>query len=216
MQRRVFGLDQEIASLASGKPLIALAVALLLGLRHPLDPDHLAAVAAMARDSRRRSALVGLWWGIGHASTVLLLGVPVVLWTAALPDGVHEGIEALIGVVIFALGLRLLIRHGRGELHAHPHNPPRSLSEAYAVGVVHGAGGSAAIALLILAAIPAHGVALAGLLVFATSTALAMSAVAAGLGRGLRALPAAPVGGLVCIFGLWYLTAAGAGAPYPF
>ena len=52
----VFGLDQEIASLASTKPLVALAVALLLGLRHPLDPDHLAAVGAMAKDSRRRSA----------------------------------------------------------------------------------------------------------------------------------------------------------------
>jgi hypothetical protein len=103
-------------------------------------------------------------------------------------------------VVIFTLGLRLLIRHGRGELHAHPHKPPRSLREAYAVGVVHGAGGSAAIGLLILAAIPARGVALAGLLVFAISTALAMSAVAAALGRGLRALPA-PVGGLVCALG---------------
>ena len=143
----VFGLDQEIASLASGRPVIALAVALLLGLRHPLDPDHLAAVAAMARDSRRRSALIGLSWGAGHATTVLALGVPVVLWTAAMPKGLHQMIEALVGVMIFALGLRLLVQHRRGELHAHPHRPPRSLREAYAVGVVHGAGGSAAIGL---------------------------------------------------------------------
>jgi len=212
----MFGLDREIASLASGRPLVALAVALLLGLRHPLDPDHLAAVAAMARDSRRRSALIGLSWGAGHATTVVAVGVPVVLWTAALPDNVHEVIEAVIGTVIFGLGLRLLVRHERGELHSHPHRPSRSLREAYAVGVVHGAGGSAAIGLLILAAIPDHGVALAGLLVFAISTAVAMSAVAAGLGRGLRALPARPVGGLVCAFGVWYLAAAAAGAPYPF
>ncbi len=212
----MFGLDQEIASLASGRPLIALAVALLLGLRHPLDPDHLAAVAATARDSRRRSALVGLSWGAGHATTVLALGVPVVLWTAAMPEGIHQTIEALIGVMIFALGLRLLIQHRRGELHAHPHRPPRSLREAYAIGVVHGAGGSAAIGLLILAAIPDHGVALAGLLVFAVSAALAMGAVAAGLGRVLGALPAKPVGGFICAFGVWYLAAAAVGAPYPF
>lgn len=212
----MFGLDQEIASLASTKPLTALAVALLLGLRHPLDPDHLAAVGAMARHSRRRSALVGLSWGAGHASTVLCLGVPVVLWAATLPEGAQRGIEALIGVVIFALGLRLLARHGRGELHPHPHEPPRSLREAYAVGVIHGAGGSAGIGLLIIAAIPDRGVALAGLVVFAISTALAMSAVAAGLGRSLRALPARPVGGFVCAFGLWYVAAAAAGAPYPF
>jgi hypothetical protein len=101
-------------------------------------------------------------------------------------------------VVIFTLGLRLLIRHGRGELHAHPHKPPRSLREAYAVGVVHGAGGGAAIGLLILAAIPARGVALAELLVFAISTARR-----AGRRTRLR-------------LGLWYLAAAAAGAPYPF
>lgn len=212
----MFGLDQKIASLASGRPLVALAVALLLGLRHPLDPDHLAAVAAMARRSRGRSALIGLSWGAGHASTVIALGVPVVLWTAALPEGVRQVIEALIGIVIFALGLRLLIRHGRGELHPHQHRTPRTLREAYAVGVVHGAGGSAGIGLLIIAAIPDHRVALAGLVVFALSTALAMSAVAAGLGRSLRILPARPVGGFVCAFGLWYLAAAAAGAPYPF
>lgn len=118
----MFGLDQEIASLASSKPLVALAlaVALLLGLRHPLDPDHLAAVGAMAKQSRRRSGLIGLGWGAGHATTVIVLGVPVVLWTATMPEGVHQAIEALIGGVIFALGMRLLIRHGRGELHTHP------------------------------------------------------------------------------------------------
>jgi hypothetical protein len=212
----VFGLDQQIASLASGRPLVALAVALLLGLRHPLDPDHLAAVAAMARGSRRRPLLIGLGWGAGHATTVVALGVPVVLWTAAMPESVHQVLEASIGVVILALGVRLMIRHGRGELHAHPHRPPRSWREAYVVGVVHGAGGSAAIGLLLLAAIPDHGVALAGLLVFAASTALAMGAVAAGLGRGLRALPARAVGSSVCAFGAWYLVAAAAGAPYPF
>ncbi len=212
----MFGLDQEIASLASGTPLVALAVALLLGLRHPLDPDHLAAVGAMARDSRRRSALIGLCWGGGHATTVLTLGVPVVLWAAAMPESVHEITEALIGVVIFVLGLRLLVRHRRGKLHDHPHRPPRSLREAYGVGVVHGAGGSAAIGLLILGAIPAHAVALAGLVVFALTTALAMGAVAAGLGRAMRAVPAEPVGCFVCAFGAWYIAAAAVGAPYPF
>jgi high-affinity nickel permease len=212
----VFGLDQEIASLASTKPLVALAVALLLGLRHPLDPDHLAAVGAMAKNSRRRSALVGLSWGAGHATTVVALGVPVVLWAARMPEGVHQAVEAVVGVVIFALGLRLVVRHRRGELHKHPHEAPQRLREAYTLGVIDGAGGSAAIGLLIIAAIPNQGVALAGLLVFSVSTALAMSAVAAGLGRSLRAVPAAPMGGFICTFGLWYLAAAAVGAPYPF
>lgn len=212
----MFGLDQKMAALASGRPLIALAIALLLGLRHPLDPDHLAAVGAMARSSRGRSALIGLAWGAGHATTIILLGIPAVLWTAVLPAGAQRGIEALIGLVILALGLRLLIRHGRGETHAHPHQAPRNLRRAFAVGTVHGAGGSAGVGLLLIAAIPDRGVALAALVVFAVSAALAMSAVAAGLGRSLRALPTRPVGGFVCGFGRWYIAAAAVGAPYPF
>jgi len=209
----MFGLDEKIASLASGK---ALAIALLLGLRHPLDPDHLAAVGAMARDSRGRSALVGLLWGLGHASTVLCLGAPVILWSATLPLGAQRSIEAVIGLVIFALGLRLLVRHSRGQVHPHPHRPPKSLREAYAVGALHGMGGSAGIGLLLIAAIPDPAVALAGLVVFAASAALAMGAVAAGLGRGFAALPTPALGAFVCVFGLWYLGAAAAGAPYPF
>jgi hypothetical protein len=212
----MFGLDQKLAALASGRPLIALAVALLLGLRHPLDPDHLAAVGAISRGSRGRSARIGLAWGAGHATTLILLGVPAVLWTAVLPASAQRGIEALIGLVILVLGLRLLIRHGRGEAHSHPHQTPRSARSAFAVGTVHGAGGSAGVGLLMLAAIPDRGVALAGLMVFAVSAALAMSAVAAGLGRSLRTLPSKPVGGFVCGFGLWYMTAAALGAPYPF
>ncbi|HUA75769.1 MAG TPA: hypothetical protein VL988_13525 [Solirubrobacteraceae bacterium] len=212
----MFGLDEKIASLASGRPLIALAVALLLGLRHPFDPDHLAAIGAMSREGRARSGLIGLCWGAGHATTVVLLGVPVLLWSAVLPSGAQRGVEAFIGVVIFALGLRLLVRHGRGELHSHPHPSPRSLREAYAVGVVHGAGGSAGIGLLILAAIPHAGVALAGLGVFAVSTALAMGAVAAGLGRVVRRVPVGVAGGFACAFGAWYVAAAAVGAPYPF
>jgi cytochrome c biogenesis protein CcdA len=188
----VFGLDEKIASLASGKPLVALAVALLLGLRHPLDPDHLAAVGAMTRASgeRARGALIGFTWGLGHATTIVLLGTPLVLWAAAMPESVQRMLEAIIGSVIFTLGLRLFLRHGRGDLHAHPHRPPRSLREAYGVGVVHGAGGSAGIGLLLIAAIPNEDVALAGLFVFAISTAFAMSAVAAGLGTALQRLPA--------------------------
>jgi hypothetical protein len=212
----MFGLDERIAALGSGRPLLALVVAALLGLRHPLDPDHLAAIAVVAKGSRRRAALVGISWGGGHATTMLALGVPAILWSAALPLEAHEVIEACVGIVVLVLGLRLLLRHGRGVVHAHPHPPPRSLREAYGVGVLHGAGGSASVGVLMLASLSDRALALAGLLAFALAAALAMSAVAAGVGRGVRALSVAPVGGFTCAFGLWYLAAAAAGAPYPF
>ena len=71
----MFGLDDWIAELAHGEALVAvLAVALLLGLRHASDPDHLAAVSTLIasepEDGTRRAGRLGLAWGLGHATTL--------------------------------------------------------------------------------------------------------------------------------------------------
>ena len=45
----MFGLDDLIASWTDGTSLVLVAlVAVLLGLRHATDPDHLAAVGALS------------------------------------------------------------------------------------------------------------------------------------------------------------------------
>ena len=75
----MFGLDEWIASLG-GNGAMALAVAVLLGLRHATDPDHLTAVSALVlsdqRDGARRAGALGLAWGLGHATTLLAVRAP--------------------------------------------------------------------------------------------------------------------------------------------
>ena len=87
----MFGLDDWVAELAHGEALaVVLAVALLLGLRHASDPDHLAAVSTLIasepEDGTRRAGRLGLAWGLGHATTLALFGLPIVLFHAYLPD----------------------------------------------------------------------------------------------------------------------------------
>ena len=57
-----------------------LALGLMLGLRHALDADHVAAVATLVegRDALRRAALTGLLWGLGHAVTLGVVGLMLV------------------------------------------------------------------------------------------------------------------------------------------
>ena len=121
----MFGLDQWIAGLG-GNGLMALAVALLLGLRHATDPDHLTAVSTLIlsdqRNGARRAGALGLAWGLGHASTLLAFGLPVVLFRKYLPDGLIRGAEVAIGLVIMLLALRLLRRWAQGYFHIHPHS----------------------------------------------------------------------------------------------
>jgi cytochrome c biogenesis protein CcdA len=122
----MFGLDDAITELGNGAGLtLALVVALLLGLRHATDPDHLTAVSmlVLSDDSHgeRRAAALGLAWGLGHATTMFALGLPVVLAGNLLPGVVQRGAELLIGLVILALAVRLLLRWRRGYFHVHEH-----------------------------------------------------------------------------------------------
>jgi ABC-type nickel/cobalt efflux system permease component RcnA len=122
----VFGLDDSIAGLGDGHALlVVVAVALLLGLRHATDPDHLAAVSTLiasdGREGVRRAGSLGLAWGFGHATTLFACGLPIVLAAAYLPKGVRQAAEVTVGVVIMLLALRLLVRWRRGRFHAHAH-----------------------------------------------------------------------------------------------
>jgi hypothetical protein len=121
----MFGLDEWIAGMG-GNGLMALAVALLLGLRHATDPDHLTAVSTLIlsdlRDGARRAGALGLAWGLGHAMTFLAFGLPVVFFRQYLPKGLIRGAEVAIGLVIVLLAVRLLVRWAQGYFHIHPHS----------------------------------------------------------------------------------------------
>ncbi len=122
----MLGLDDLIAGWgADGGPALALLIAVLLGLRHATDPDHLTAVSSMVlserRGCRRGAGALGLAWGAGHATTLLALGLPFVLWGDALPAPVHRIAELAIGALITGLAVRLLLRWRRGYFHVHPH-----------------------------------------------------------------------------------------------
>lgn len=240
-------IDDAITGLGDGGALTALLIAVLLGLRHATDPDHVTAVSVLALSERaggtRHTSLLGLSWGAGHAATLLLLGLPVVLLSRQLPAAVEQAAELLVGALIVALAVRLLVRWRRGHFHAHPHSHGelrhshphahehagahvhgfehehphaealgRSPLAAFGIGLVHGAGGSAPVALVLVATAPTRGQAAALLLLFAAATAVSMASLSAGLGYvlsrpALRRAQAAAIpvlAGASLLFGLSY------------
>jgi hypothetical protein len=226
----MFGLDDWIASFSDGTTLLLVcAVAVVLGLRHATDPDHLAAVSTLIAGTRERAATaaarLGLAWGLGHAASLFVFGVPIVLFRGYLPEPVQRGAETTVGVVIVVLAVSLLVRWRHGFYHGggtHRHRRARSPLQACGIGLVHGMGGSAGVGVLLLASIHDHGLAVAALALFAVCTALSMAALSTGFGaalarpRATRALqrlaPALAVASLS--FGLWYALGALQVAPY--
>jgi ABC-type nickel/cobalt efflux system permease component RcnA len=208
----MFGLDDWIASFSDGTTLLLVApIAIVLGIRHATDPDHLTAVTTLLAGTRERAsgaaARLGLSWGFGHAVSLFAFGLPIVLFKSYLPEPVQQGAETTVGIVIAALAVWLLVRWRRGlfhlHLHAHeaglhahghihdgsdhPHRSSRARSplQAFGIGLVHGMGGSAGVGVLLLASIHDRGIAVAALALFAICTALSMAALSTGLGLTL-------------------------------
>ena len=210
----MLGLDDWIASLAQGRGLLVVAaVAVALGVRHATDPDHLAAVGALVAGETKqrttRAARLGLCWGAGHAASLFALGLPVVLYRAYLPETVQQAAEVTVGVVISVLAASLLVRR-----RSHRHHAVRSPWRATAIGLLHGAAGSAGVGILLIAAIGSGWVAVGGLALFAACTAGSMAVLSTGLGAVLASprvqalMPALAT--ITLLFGAWYAASAAA------
>lgn len=243
------GVDELLGRLGEGGGILAvLAVALVLGLRHATDPDHLVAVSTLLATSAapplRRASALGLAWGAGHGATVLGAGLPVVLLGVTVPPRLAQAAELAVGTLVAALALRLLVLWRRGLFHAHVHAHgdlrhrhlhshahdhvrvashehghelvlSRSLWQAFAVGLVHGIAGSAAITVLVLATVQGAA-ASAALVTFAVGSALSMALFSVAFGYALARGPlrrsfrlfAPALGVASVVFGLWYAAAA--------
>jgi high-affinity nickel permease len=224
----MLGLDDWIASYSDGTGvLMVILVAVLLGLRHATDPDHVAAVSTILAGTRRRAArgaaALGAAWGLGHAATLFLFGLPILLFDAYLPERAQRAAETAVAALIVLLAISLLRRWRRGDLqpHAHPHaHHVRSPLQAFGVGLVHGIGGSAGVGILIVAAVESTALSLVALTVLALFTAVSMTSLTTAFGSALAQVPIArfapALGTCSLAFGVWYAGAAWSLVPYPF
>ena len=112
-----------------------LVVGFGLGLKHAIEPDHLAAVSTIVggRKSLWSASLVGGLWGIGHTAALLIAGVLVMAFQLQISERTGLLLEMFVAVMLIGLGLEALRkvwlggqihshthRHG-GIAHAHPH-----------------------------------------------------------------------------------------------
>ena len=241
----MFGLDEYVAGLTDGASLwLVVVVAILLGLRHATDPDHVAAVTTLMAGTReraaRRAAGLGVAWGLGHATTLFAFGLPILLFDQYLPERVQQVAETAVAALIVYLAVRLLVRWRRGDFHVHAHDhvegehthlhdhphrhEARTPVGAFGIGLVHGMGGSAGVGVLLVATIESTWLSVASLAILAFFTMVSMAILTTGFGLTLGSRPVrraynalAPALGMTSLaFGVWYASAAWALAPYPF
>lgn len=90
----------------------------LLGLRHGIDWDHIAAITDITGtvDEKHKGLILGTFYALGHALVIVILGLSAVLVGVNLPDWVDSVMEPVVGITLILLGIWLIssiLVHGK-------------------------------------------------------------------------------------------------------
>jgi high-affinity nickel-transport protein len=184
----------------------------LLGMRHALEPDHLAAMSTLVSRERSgyKAALLGMCWGIGHTLSLVLVGAGLVVLRTEIPASASDLFELAVAVMLIGLGVRAivgaarqgsagpahvhhhgLIVHSHGGIPAHVHIGTWTFARRpLLIGAVHGLAGSGALTALVLATLPNTVARLAYMALFGIGSTVGMAALSGVLGWQLARLGA--------------------------
>ncbi len=196
--------------------LTLLLLGFVIGMRHAVETDHVAAVASLATHSNsvRDTVKQGAAWGLGHTLTLFLFGSVVLVLDLVMPERMAQILEFVVGLMLVGLGvdvLRRLVRekvhfhvhhHDDGEVHFHAHShlgerqhDPREHEHehpegfpvrALLVGLVHGMAGSAALILLTLQTVASPLLGLLYIALFGVGSMLGMALLSVIIAIPLR------------------------------
>lgn len=195
-------MEEQLAELGL---LAALVLGILLGSKHSLDPDHVVAVSTIVSEYKNplRSFWVGISWGLGHTTTLLIIGIVIIALRLTIPERMALLFEFAVGVMLVGLGIQVIYSFRKKKVHQHAHGheeeahhhfhshskspehvpehhnthgigKPFLRKKSYLIGLVHGMAGSAALTLLVLASIESPIAGLAYILLFGLGSVLSM------------------------------------------
>ena len=204
-------MEEQLAELGL---FAALVLGLILGSKHSLDPDHVVAVSTIVSEYKNplRSFWVGVSWGLGHTTTLLIIGIAIIALRLTIPERMALLFEFGVGVMLVALGAQVIYSFRKKKVHQHAHGheedeahqhfhshsttpehtpahhethgigKPFLRKKSYLVGTVHGVAGSAALTLLVLASIESPLVGLAYILLFGLGSVISMGVMTVIIG----------------------------------
>ncbi len=189
----------------------------LIGMRHALDADHLAAVAAISsqQNSIKSTIRHGAVWGLGHTTTLFLFGSIVIWMDSIVPQQLASYLEMAVGFMLIFLGLEVIRRIIRERVHYHIHRHPKQTAHFHAhshrgennhlqsmhqhehehkfplktlfIGFMHGMAGSAALILITMDTIDSLWMGMLYMLLFGIGSMVGMAIISAVIAIPLRA-----------------------------
>lgn len=185
--------------------LSTLGLGFLIGMHHAMEADHLAAVCSLASRTTgfRTISRHGVFWGIGHTLTLIIVAGSCLVLKTTVPDMMASRLEFVVGLMLVGLGAHVIYRLWRDRVHFHSHRHGAAASHLHAhshrsetvrhrdsphehlhagklpwrtlcVGLVHGMAGSAALILLTASTLESPWWGIAYILAFGVGTTAGM------------------------------------------
>jgi len=162
--------------LQANNPFLIIIAGLMIGLVHAFEPDHLSAVSTQLlkknNNSRKLdlrnltviSSLRGALWGMGHTSSIIIIGLLIAGLSLNIPDDFFISAEVLVGLMLITLAIFTFRnksifkqkhihphKHSDGIAHTHSHDHNENHKhghKAYLIGCIHGIAGSGSLVAL--------------------------------------------------------------------
>jgi sulfite exporter TauE/SafE len=194
--------------------LSVLALGLVLGIKHAIEPDHIIAVSTLASESNKlwRSSLAGVFWGIGHTLTLFVVGMVLIVLKDDIPEAWAMSLEFSVGIMLVYLGLSSFFTWKQASKEQT--HPRRSYIKSMIIGFIHGLAGSAAMVLLTMSTVEHPWQGAVYIIVFGIGTCVGMLAFTTILGIPFTASKNKRVvnqsltrfaGAVSTLFGLYYM-----------
>ncbi len=193
-----------------------LLLGFIIGMRHALEADHLAAIATIS--TKENSLMSGLKhgavWGLGHTTTLLLFGSIVIMMNTVISPELATLLEGAVGLMLIGLGIDVIYRLIKQRIHFHAHSHDSKTSHFHAhshqgekkhqtskhqhshqpfpyrtlfIGFMHGLAGSAALVLLTINTMDSVGLSIAYILLFGLGSIIGMATLSVIIAVPLRA-----------------------------
>ncbi len=202
-----------IEMLQANNPLLILMAGLMIGVLHAFEPDHLSAVSTQLltknnhysnskkiglRSLTINSSLKGALWGMGHTSSIILIGLLIAGLSLNIPDNFYVSAEFFVGFMLIILGiLTITNRSILKPKHIHPHTHPNGIAhthshnhienhkhghKSYLIGCIHGIAGSGSLVALTASTIGGFDMMIYFLILFGIGSIIGMTVASGVLG----------------------------------
>lgn len=199
--------------LQANNPFLIIIAGLMIGLVHAFEPDHISALSTQllknnngSSNSRKlylrnltiSASLKGTFWGMGHTSSIILIGLLIAGLSLNIPDNFFVSAEIIVGLMLIVLGVftftnKSIFKHthphkhsdndiSHTNSHTHDENHHKHGHKAYLIGCVHGLAGSGSLVAIAASTMSGFDMMIYFLILFGMGSVIGMGIISGVLG----------------------------------